>query len=272
MRGLHRAIRARLKSVEVPLFIITFVLGVYLAVGNIFDATNVPDKTTWTPWSLWFVLLVVAAVWVPVYALYQTLEAKLQSREKRQTQAEKLHTSAVAQLARTCQQIVAVIADACPKVNVNHLAACVWRCRADDTFEELARFYLPQDRPPTGVEWHKGKGVAGWTWAIEENLRADLRPLIARLDEIGPAAFDELEPHKRYGLSAAELQSTREYTGICAIRLFSADAKPRLLGMLVLDYAGSDGFDCVAAQAVTGAVKMYAGTCATVLAETSATI
>jgi hypothetical protein len=92
------------------------------------------------------------------------------------------------------------------------------------------------------------------------------------LDEIGPAAFNALPPNERYGLSAAELQSTREYTGICAIRLFSTEAKPRLLGMLVLDYVGSQGFACVAAQAVTGAVKMYTGTCATVLTGTSATI
>jgi hypothetical protein len=49
MMGLHRAIRARLKSVEVPLFLITFLLGAYLAVGNIFDAANVPNKATWTP-------------------------------------------------------------------------------------------------------------------------------------------------------------------------------------------------------------------------------
>src|SRR5664280_1438957 len=157
MTRLHRAIRSRLKSVAVPLFVITFLLGAYLAVGNIFDAANVPNKTTWTPWSVWFVVLLVAAVWVPLYALYQTIEARLQSREKRQTRA-------VALLARTCQQIVAVIAEACPDVTVNHLAACVWRCRPDDTFEEIARFYLPQDRPPTGVEWHKGKGVAGWAW------------------------------------------------------------------------------------------------------------
>lgn len=266
MTGLRHAIRARLKSVEVPLFVITFLLGAYLAVGNIFDAANVPDKTTWRPWSVWFVLLLVAAVWVPLYALYQTVEARLQSSEKRQTRE-------LAVLERTCRQIVTVIAEECPTVAVNQLAACVWRCRADNCFEELARFYLPQDRPRTGVEWAKGKGVAGWAWAIEDNLRADLRPLIARLDEIGPAAFDKLEPQKRYGLSAAELQSTREYTGICAIRLFSTDAKPRrLLGMLVLDYTGGQGFECVAAQAIKGAVKRYAGTCAKVLTGTSATI
>jgi hypothetical protein len=69
MTQLHRTIRARLKSVEVPLFVITFLLGAYLAVGNIFDAANVPHKSTWTPWSAWFVLLLVAAVWVPIYAL-----------------------------------------------------------------------------------------------------------------------------------------------------------------------------------------------------------
>jgi hypothetical protein len=265
MTRLHRAIRARLKSVEVPLFVITFLLGAYLAVGNIFDAANVPNKSTWTPWSVWFVLLLVAAVWVPVYALYQTVEARLQSREKRQTRA-------VALLARTCQQIVEAISTACPAIAVSDLAACVWSCQADDTFKELARFYLPQDRPPTGVEWRKGKGVAGRAWADNEDLRSDLRPLIALLEEIGRDAFDALAPSERFGLSAAELLSTRQYTGICAIRLFSTDAKPRLLGMLVLDYAGSEHFDCVAEQAVGRAVRGYAGICATVLTESSATI
>ena len=265
MTRLHRAIRDRLKSVQVPLFVITFLLGVYLAVGNILDAANVPNKSTWTPWRVWFVLLLVAAVWVPLYALYQTVEARLQSSEKR-------HTRAVALLARTCQQIVEAISTACPAVAVSDLAACVWSCQAGDTFKELARFYLPQDRPPTGVEWRKGKGVAGRAWADDEDLRSNLQPLIALLEKIGRDAFDALAPGERFGLSAAELLSTRQYTGICAIRLFSTDAKPRLLGMLVLDYAGSEHFDCVAEQAVGRAVRGYAGVCATVMTESSATI
>lgn len=265
MTRLHRAIRERLKSVEVPLFVITFLLGAYLAVGNILDAANVPNKTTWTPWSVWFVLLLVAAVWVPLYALYQTVEARLQSREKRDTQARR-------DLALTCQQIVCAIADACPTVAVNDLAACVWRCRDDDGFDEVARFYLPHHRPPTGMKWHKGKGVAGWAWAENTNLRSDLRPLIARLDDIGAAAFDALAPSERFGLSAAELDNTREYTGICAIRLFSTNATPQLLGMLILDYIADQGFDCVATQAVARPVKVYTGACATLLTEASATL
>lgn len=265
MTRLHRAIRDRLKSVEVPLFVITFLLGAYLAVGNILDAANVPNKTTWTPWSVWFVLLLVAAVWVPLYALYQTVEARLQSREKLDTQARR-------DLALTCQQIVCAIADACATVAVNDLAACVWKCRDDDGFDEIARFYLPHHRPRTGVTWHKGKGVAGWAWAENKNVCADLRPLIARLDNIGATAFDALPPTERLGLSAAELDGTRQYKWIYALRLFSTDATPRLLGMLILDYVGNQGFECLAAQAELRPVTTYRGACAKLLTDASATL
>jgi hypothetical protein len=73
-------------------------------------------------------------------------------------------------------------------------------------------------------------------------------------------------------LSAAELNSTRQYTGICAIRLFSTDAVPRLLGMLILDYVGAEGFTCVAEQVVRLPVTIYLGACAKVLTEASATL
>jgi VanZ family protein len=174
MRRVGRVIHDRLRAAEIPLFVVTFVLGAYLAVGNIFDAANVPRKSTWTPWSIWFVALLAAAVWVPLFALYQTVEARRQSRARLETQATR-------DLALACQQIVAVIADTCAKVAVNDLAACVWKCRADGGFDESARFYLPHHRPPTGVSWHKGKGVAGWAWETNTDHRSDLQPLIARL-------------------------------------------------------------------------------------------
>ncbi len=43
------------------------------------------------------------------------------------------------------------------------------------------------------MKWHKGKGVAGWTWAENKDVCADLRPLIARLETIGATAFDALD-------------------------------------------------------------------------------
>jgi hypothetical protein len=51
----------------------------------------------WVPWSVWFVVLLLSAVWVPIYALDQTIQAGLQSRAKRETQAR-------CDLAPLCQQ------------------------------------------------------------------------------------------------------------------------------------------------------------------------
>jgi hypothetical protein len=154
-------------------------------------------------------------------------------------------------------------------VSVTALAACVWICRDDDTFDEVARFYLPYERPALGVRWHKGKGVAGWGWATNEDLFSDLRPLIAKL-ELGAEAFDRLPESVRFGLSAAELKSTQEYTGVVAIRLFSTDGKARLLGMLILDYVGTEGFECIREQAQKWPVKNYTGGCARILTEAGA--
>src|ERR1700722_2291527 len=87
MTRVRRAIASHLRAVEVPLLLVTLALGIYLAAGNILDAANVPDESTWEPGKVWFIVLLVAAVWVPIYAVYQTLEARLQSRAKIETEA-----------------------------------------------------------------------------------------------------------------------------------------------------------------------------------------
>jgi len=263
MRRFARFIRKRLSALALPLLVLTFVLGVYLAAGNVLDAAHVPDKHIWVPWSVWFVVLLVSAVWVPIYALYQTIQAGLQSRAKRETQARR-------DLALLCQQIVGAIAHGCADVSVNALAACVWICRPDDTFDEVARFYLPYERPPVGVRWHKGKGVAGLAWAANDDLLIPMGPFIDKLQDLGPERFDQLPASERLGLSAEELDRTRDYTGIAAIRLFSTDAKTRLLGMLILDYVGAQGFACIAAQAQDLPVTIYTGACARILTEAGA--
>jgi len=38
-------------------------------------------------------------------------------------------------------------------VSINALAACVWVCLSDGGFDEVARFYLPYDRPPGPVRF-----------------------------------------------------------------------------------------------------------------------
>jgi hypothetical protein len=181
-----------------------------------------------------------------------------------------LETQAKADLALLCQQIVGAIAHGCEDVSVTALAACIWICTDDGRFKEVARFYLPYDRPELGVHWHRGKGVAGWAWSLGKDLFADLRPLIAKLDRNRAAAFDMLPENERWGLGAAELDRTRRYTGVAAIQLFATDGSARLLGMLILDYDGDLGFDCIAAQAQRWPVTSYIGGAAKILTATAA--
>ena len=252
-------IRRLLHAVEVPLVLVTFVTGVYLAVGTVLLAAAVPHKRTWEPWTPWFVALLVCAVWVPLYALYQTIEARLQAGEARRQADAQLRTQTRSDLAVACQRIVSTIVDACPKVDVNDLAACVWAVRDDGGFDEVARFYLPIHRPAGPVPWRKGKGVAGWAWEVDEDLFADLGTLAKTLDKGDPAAFDALPAAKRFGLSAAEFAGTRKYTGVAAIRLFSTDGKSTLLGMLILDYVGDGDFACIKATAQSRRVTPLTG-------------
>ena len=168
-------------------------------------------------------------------------------------------------LSIACQMIVAAIAGGCTSVSVNDVAASVCVCSAGDAFDEVARFYLPYERPPTAVRWQKGKGVAGWAWAVRKDLFCDLRPLITRLDREGAAAFDALPEYERFGMSADELDRSRTYTGVGAIQLNSQDHSATLRGMLIIDYSGEEGFDCIARQLQRFPISAYAGGCASVL-------
>lgn len=150
--------------------------------------------------------------------------------------------------------MVAAVADACHEIAINDVAASVWLCRADESFDRRCRFFLPHLRKSSGIAWRKGKGVAGMAWATNRDLLSDLRPLRRSLDELGDEGFDALPPEERHGMTAAEFRSAHRYTGICAIRLFSTDPSPTLLAIFVIDYMGEDHFDCVADASAQGPI------------------
>lgn len=252
---------------QVLLTVVTYLAGAYFAVGTILLAAAVPHRRTWEPWTVWFVLLLVSAVWV---ALSQTIQARLQARAAQRSADAQLRTQTRADLAVLCQRIVSAIVDACSDVAVNDLAACVWAVRGDDGFDEVARFYLPIDRPSGPVPWSKGKGVTGWAWKVGEDLFVDLRPLAEKLATDGADKFNALPEEERFGLSASELGRTRKYTGVGAIQLFSKVGQARLLGMLVLDYVGADGFACIAAAAESKRVTQLTGALGDALTEAGA--
>ncbi len=239
--------RARLRCT-----LVTAILGLYLAVGNALRGAKFPDEETWSPWSPWFVALLGAAVFVPLYALYKALDAYLETQDK--SAAEERQQAAEAANAETalnidlqllCQRVVSAINDECPDVSANELGTHVWLCRDDGTFDRAVFFTLPLTRKRSGIVWGKGNGVAGMAWAGNEDLRSDLRGLHRKLDDLGHEEFDQLPERERPGLRAQDVESSRQYTGICAIRLFSVDEDLTLLGIFIIDYMGETHFDCI---------------------------
>lgn len=265
MRGLCAGIRRH----EVPVTVAATVLGVYLAVANVLIAAKRPSAGFWMPWKIAFIFLLVAAIGVPLYALYKSLdvyfERQVHERAVQQqalAEQERKRAALDRDLVLFSQQIVAEIADDCYTIRLTDLAAQVWICRADETFDRRARFFLPHERPSSGVQWKKGKGVAGFAWLTGRSLAADLKELNARREELGPLEFDALPADERFGITAAELEATSRYTGIVALPLFSTVAPATVLAIFSLDYTGRDEFDCVVRETNKWRILALLGGCA----------
>lgn len=245
-----RKLRDSVKKFEVPLFIIAVVLGTFLAIASALRGAKYPNEAIWLPWEPLFVAMLVAGVFVPVYAFYKALDAYLLSADEGQAKLQ-------SDLELVCQRTVAAIADACAHVTVNDLSAQVWLCKEDDTFDRRACFMLPEARPRSGIKWRKGKGIAGTAWESETVVSADLQSLGGELKKLGDTKFDELPASKRYGMTAAEVRKTADYAGICAVPLFSQGEEPRILGVFVIDYIAENGFECVKAESEKRPVENF---------------
>jgi hypothetical protein len=248
-----------MRRFEVQFFVLAMVLGVYLAIATLLRAAN-HHSTAWEPWHPLFVAMLVAAVFVPIYAFLRALDARAlrsdAARSKLQTRLELL-----------CQRSVSAIADQCQDATVNDLSVQVWICRPGDSFDRRAVFMLPEARPHSGIEWRKGKGIAGTAWLRGEEMGADLGRLKGQLKSLGKAEFDQLPAGRRYGMTADEVRKTSHYAGIYAIPLFAADEPSRILGVFVIDYVGKGGFHCVESCAKERPVQLHAAFCEEVLTE-----
>lgn len=258
-----RKLRDGIKRFEVPLFVVAAVLGSYLAVASALRGAKYPNEAIWLPWEPLFIAMLVAGVFVPVYAFYKALDAYFLTADQGQAKLQN-------DLELVCQRTVAAVADSCVQVTVNDLSTQVWLCKRDGTFDRRACFMLPETRPRSGIEWRKGKGIAGSAWQSEVAVSADLSALKQQLNELGDATFDHLPPGQRYGMTAAEVRKTEGYTGICAIPLFSQTNSPRLLGIFVIDYTGANGFGCVMSEAEKRPVENYLAASEAILTEAEA--
>jgi hypothetical protein len=235
------------------------VLAAYLAVGTALAGAEWPHKDTWRPWSVPFVLMLIAAVSVPLYALLKYFDARQQKVETERAQKTTQERELDADMARICQEIAAAISRECRTLSLDEMAVQVWLCdEASGRFDRRWRFFLPLERNASGIEWRKGVGVAGTAWALSRNLVAPLDPL----RDLTLKQYEALPEDRRYGMSHDQLRSTSAYTGIIAIPLFTAETGSTLLGMLVIDYSGDSSFECMEKSMKKPAVSKTVGSCA----------
>lgn len=247
------------RSIETPVNCAACALALYLAAANVLGAAKWPDEATWQPWSAWFILLLVSALVVPLFALLKYFDAKQEKRDKQEAQETVAQRELDADMARLCQEIAAALAHACQGLSLDKVAVQVWLCdEHSGLFDRRWRFFLPFDRVASGIVWKKGLGVAGTAWAQGRNLAVPIKAI----KELSQAAFERLAPDDRYGMEYDQIQSSA-YTGIIAVRLYAHATGDTLLGMLVIDYTGDGDFGCLsAAMSNDPAVSKAVGACA----------
>ncbi len=235
---MFRALRDKIKRFDFAINVATAALAIYLAVGNILRGVKIPSEAFWLPWKAPFIVLIVAAIYVPIYGFYKALDARYESLDREVNERQR-------DLGIHCQQGAAALLGQCPETELNELAVQVWRCRDDETFDRRARFFLPHYHKSSGVEWRKGKGVAGAAWAQGKPVMVDLAPLYERA-KVGEQAFNALPADERLGMTHQEVQASSDSRGVAAYPLFSTESSRTLLGIFLIEYTSEDGsFECL---------------------------
>lgn len=238
--------------------LLAFFLGAYLAVAAILEGAQTPSASAWRPWTGWFIAGLIAAIFVPAFALLKSIDAREQAHDAAEQELD-------ADMARLCQELAAALSHECPSLRLEDVAVQIWLCdEKSGAFERRWRFFLPFDRRASGVVWRRGLGIAGTAWATGRDLMVSLEPL----RRLTPEQFEALPKQQRYGMNHVQLAAASAYTGIIAIRLHAHDTGDRLLGMLVIDYSGSDAFDCMCDSLSKTPVTAAIGACARRLSST----
>jgi hypothetical protein len=123
-----------------------------------------------------------------------------------------------------------------PTVRINQLGVHIWVVDGDH-LKRLVRFTMEQSRARTPITWTSGKGVIGLAWRQGAPLIADLTDIYAKADALDDAAFDALDPDKRYGLSAEEVRKGVRYKSVLAYPLTDDKKDNEVIGILSVDCA-----------------------------------
>ena len=239
------------RRIETLVNVIAFVLATYLAGASVLRAAKWPNEHAWQPWTGWFIALLFSAVVVPLFALLKYFDAKQAEKTVQESQLD-------ADMARLCQEMAAALARVCQGLSLDTVAVQIWLCdEASGKFDRRWRFFLPFDRPASGIVWRKGLGIAGTAWAQGRDLAVSIK----KLKELPRAQFEGLPDGEGYGMTYAQTQSSA-YTGIIAVRLYNQEAGDALLGMLVIDYTGDGQWDCLSEAMTKPEVYKIAGACA----------
>jgi hypothetical protein len=244
------------------------VVAIYAAAGTFLLGAKVPSEHFWHAWRWPFILLLVAIVFVPLFAIYQYSDARREASAKRSSDRERDRALLDADMAIHCQQLAASLSHECPEVSLDDLAISIWLCWPDGEFERRYRFFLPYDRQPSGVHWRRGVGVAGQAWERKENLAVDLTDFNQKRRTMGPARFETLPPQARYGMTNEDFDRTDLYTGVIATRLFAPHRAPGAdpLAVVIVDYSGERKFDCLKQAMRKTKVRQVIGAAARTLA------
>lgn len=234
-------LRARLGTLSFWLNLVLFLVTAYLAVAVVLSDHDVPSKNAWKPWQLPFLTLVVAGIYVAGFAFYQYLRTQRAAESERDTDGNLM-----------CQQVAWRIISECQQLDPAKLTVGVWLTKKNGTFDRRMRFLLPGLRPSSSILWCRGVGVVGSLWASTDEP-ARLEKLTPR-NAMSASTFEQLPETDRLGLTHAQWQSVKDYTGVVAVKLVhDTGASKKLLGFLVVDYRGvltqdtygHDVLDCI---------------------------
>jgi hypothetical protein len=219
--------RARLRTLSFWLNLVLFLVSVYLAVAVVLSDHDVPTDNAWKPWRPLFLSLVAGGIYVAGFAFYEYLRAQRAADRVRVTDGSIM-----------CQKIACRIISGCRQLDPAELAVGVWLTKKDGTFDRRMRFLLPASRPLSPILWHRGVGVVGSLWASDDE--PDCLEKLTLRNEMNAISFGQLPEADRLGLSHAQWQSVKGYTGVVAVKLVGdAGGSKKLLGFLVIDYRGA---------------------------------